>query len=75
MKYSSVKEGLRDYLIQVEFRALALMPWTSTVYGCAKCLVFWVDEPKCWVCEQDGILLAEPLEKVELFRQQYRRTT
>lgn len=68
-------DELREELVTREFAALAMMPWTSTVFGCASCRVFWVDNNSCWVCDEEGLLLAEPAQKMNLFRQQHNRVT
>ena len=68
MSIESVREQLTAHLRQYEFQVLTLMPYTSTVYGCPVCYAYWVDEPDCWLCERPGMVLAEPADKVEMFK-------
>ena len=68
MTIELVKSSLTSHLRQYEFEVLTLMPYTSTVFGCAVCYVYWVDKPDCWVCEREGVLLADPVAKVEMFK-------
>lgn len=75
MSTPEIAEGLRNHMLKHEFAVMALMPWDSTVYGCAVCVVYWVDTPTCWCCDREGVMLAEPASKEDLFRHQYRQTT
>jgi hypothetical protein len=42
-------------------KVLALMPYTSDIYGCVECETFWVDNTTCWLCDQPGTLIANKI--------------
>ena len=51
------------------------MPYTSDVYGCSDCYVFWVDNAICWNCDQPGTLLASAYNKADAVKQAFNRRT
>ena len=53
-------------------KIVSLIPWTSDVYGCYPCDVYWVDNKTCWSCGDEGLLLADAQTKTSMMKEAHR---